>query len=213
MRRRGRGGAPGPADPRVSPTEVPVLWERGEALTRLRQALLTLCDGEHSMCQVASERGIFCRGFGRWNASEFDRRWRFAIGRSTHLSRAQMEEFANVWQLSEQLRQRVSLACDAGHNSPGGCRGWDEFSNADLSRFCADVLGSSVQVVEVDRSGVSPRSVRTIRHPLAAVSRWSGEATARASGPAGPCHQGSALGEIPLERGIAEIASSRVPEL
>lgn len=179
--------------------EVSVLWERGEAITRLRQALLTLCDGEHSICQVASERGIFCRGFHRWNASEFDRRWRFAIGRSTHLSRAQMEEFANVWQLSEQLRQRVTLACDAGANGPGGCRGWGEFSNADLSRFCADVLGLSVQVVETDSSDVLPDSEETIGLPLTVVSGLAGEARA--------------VGKARLERGFGKVASNRVPEL
>lgn len=194
----------------MSPIEISVLWERGEAVTRLRQALLTLCDGEHSMCQVAAERGFFCRGFRRWNASEFDRRWRFAIGRSTHLSRAQMEEFANVWQLSEQFRQHVALACDTGRNGPGGCRGWDEFSNADLSRFCADVLGSSVQVVEVDKPGVSPRSKKTIRLPLPGHSRWGGEVPTHASGPVAPSHQARAIGMPPLER---ETAGKRVPEL
>ena len=122
-------------------------WSRDEAIGRLRDALLQLADDEHSMCQIAAERNIFCRGFGRWNAGEFDRRWRNAIGRSTHLSRAQMEEFANLWQLSEQLRQRVSLACDANSGGLGGCRGWDEFSNGDISRFCADVLVRSVDVV------------------------------------------------------------------
>jgi hypothetical protein len=165
----------------------------------LRQALLTLCDGEHSMCQVAAERGIFCRGFRRWNASEFDRRWRFAIGRSTHLSRAQMEEFANVWQLSEQLRQRVALACDAGVNGPGGCRGWNEFSNADLSRFCADVLGLSVQVVETDTPDVLPGSKETIRLPLASATRFTGKTPS--------------AGKARLEREAAETASRRLLEL
>ena len=153
------------------PKEASLLWERGEAIASLRKALLALADGEHSICQVAAERGIFCRGFRRWNASEFDRRWRFAIGRSTHLSRAQMEEFANVWQLSEQLRQHVPLACDAGANGPGGCRGWAEFSNADLSRFCADVLGLSVQVVEFDEHGVSS--------DIRKMSKISGKASSR----------------------------------
>jgi len=176
-----------------------MLWQRGEAVARLRRALLALADSEHSICQVAAERGIFCRGFRRWNASEFDRRWRFAIGRSTHLSRAQMEEFANVWQLSEQLRQRVALACDAGANGPGGCRGWGEFSNADLSRFCSDVLGLSVQVVETDSLDVLPVSKETIGLPLTVVSRFAGEARA--------------VGKARLERGFAEVASNRVPEL
>jgi hypothetical protein len=123
------------------------VWNRPEAIARLRAALLPLTDDEHSMCQVAAQRGVFCRGFRRWNASDFDRRWRSAIGRSTHLSRAQMEEFANLWQLSEQIRQRVAFACDARAKCPGACRGWDEMSNADLCRFCADILGKDVQVV------------------------------------------------------------------
>jgi hypothetical protein len=127
----------------VAETEA---WSRREAIARLRAALLALADDEHSMCQVAAERGVFCYGFRRWNASEFDRRWRCAIGRSTHLSRQQMEDFANLWQLAEQVRQRVSLACDAKPTREGTCRGWDEFSNADISRFCADLLGKDVLI-------------------------------------------------------------------
>ncbi len=123
-------------------------WPRGHAIARLREALLKLTDDEHSLCQVAGDRGIFCHGFRRWNAREFDDRWRNAIGRSTHLSRAQMEEFANLWQLAEQIRHGVTLACDARVAERGTCRGWDEFSNADLSRFCSDILGKSIEVVE-----------------------------------------------------------------
>jgi len=100
------------------------------------------------MCQVAADRGIFCHGFRRWDAREFDRRWKNAIGRSSHLTRPQMEEYANLWQLAEQLRRGVSLACDTRTRGPGPCRGWDEFSNADLSRFCADLLGRNVVVTE-----------------------------------------------------------------
>jgi hypothetical protein len=123
-------------------------WSRPQAIGKLREALVRLTDDEHSMCQVAAERGIFCHGFRRWNASEFDRRWRNAIGRSTYLTRSQMEEFANLWQLAEQIRRGVALACDARTDGRGGCRGWDEFSNADLSRFCADVLGENIVVTE-----------------------------------------------------------------
>jgi hypothetical protein len=122
------------------------VWSRSEAIARLRAALLALTDEEHSICQVAAQRGIFCHGFRRWNVSEFDRRWRGAIGRSTHLTRAQMEEFANLWQLSEQIRQRVAFACDAKTQGGNTCRGWEEFSNADLARYCADVLGKNVGV-------------------------------------------------------------------
>jgi hypothetical protein len=126
----------------------PELLSRAEAISRLREALLKLTDDEHSICQVAAEQGIFCRGFRRWNEGEFDRRWRKYIGRSTHLSRSQMEEYANLWELAEQIRKRVSLACDAQTAACGPCRGWNEFSNAELARFCNDVLGENVDVVE-----------------------------------------------------------------
>ncbi|HKA36082.1 MAG TPA: hypothetical protein VKH43_04635 [Thermoanaerobaculia bacterium] len=129
-------------------SDAAAVWSRPKAISRLRETLLRLADDEHSMCQVAADRGIFCHGFRRWGPREFDRRWRNAIGRSTHLTRAQMEEFANVWQLAEQIRNGVSLACDTRTRTGGPCRGWEEFSNAELARFCADLLGENVVVTE-----------------------------------------------------------------
>lgn len=112
---------------------------RQVAIQRLRCALIPIA-GNRSMCRVAAECGIFCRGFRRWQDREFDRRWRHAIGRSTHLSREQMERFADVWQLTEQLCQGVALACDEkpGPNSP--CQGWAEFSDEDLARFRRELV-------------------------------------------------------------------------
>ena len=155
----------------MSALAAPEVWPRPEAIARLRAALLALTDEENSICQVAGKLGIFCRGFRRWNASEFDRRWRGAIGRSTHLTRAQMEEFANLWQLGEQIRQRVAFACDAKTEPGGRCRGWEEFSNADLARFCADVLGQNVEVV----TRASQETVSASGTPSLTDEAWSEE--------------------------------------
>ena len=130
------------------PECAPRVWTRPEAIARLRAHLLPMTDEESSLCRVAGERSFFCFGFSRWNASEFDRRCRDFIGRSTHLTRAQMEEYANLWQLTEQSRCRVALACDAAALGRGPCRGWNEFSNDELARFCCDLLGDDVEVVE-----------------------------------------------------------------
>ena len=124
------------------------VWSRPEAISRLRDHLLAMTDGENSLCRVAAEQGIFCRGFRRWSVPEFDRRWRDFIGRSTHLSRSQMEEYANLWQLTEQVACGIALACDRAETAPAPCRGWNEFSNAVLGQFCADLLGENVDVVE-----------------------------------------------------------------
>ena len=100
------------------------------------------------MCHVAAKLGIFCRGFRRWSDGEFLRRWTKVIGRSTHLTRAQLERIADLWQLSEQLRLRVPLACDAQTTGNRACRGWYEFSNKDLERCCDEILGQDVVVDE-----------------------------------------------------------------
>ena len=107
-----------------------------------------MTDDDKSLCRVAAETGLFCGGFRRWSVPEFDRRWRDFIGRSTHLTRSQMEEYANVWQLTEQVARGVALACDTAGTAPAPCRGWNEFSNAVLGQFCADLLGENGAVVE-----------------------------------------------------------------
>lgn len=114
---------------------------RGQMVERLRRALHAIVDPDVSICRTAGERGIFCRGFRRWGAADFDRRWRKPIGRSTHLTRDQMEQFADLWQLTEQMRCGVPLACDAANGPGSPCRGWDEFSDEDLARFCSELTG------------------------------------------------------------------------
>ena len=122
------------------------VWTRPEAIDRLRVALLAICGGERTMCRAAAAEGIFCHGFRRWPESEFHDRWKRHIGTSTHLTRNQMEELADLWQLSEQVSRRDSLICDSQTAFPGACRGWNEFSDADLEAFCLDILALRVTI-------------------------------------------------------------------
>jgi len=128
------------------PPEPPVLLTRTQAIAALRRRLERLGDGEHSTCHVAAERGIFCRGFGRWNDHEFHHRWRPVLGASTHLNRSQIERLADVWELCEQVACRVRVTCDARAASPGPCRGWLEFSDAELAHFCAELMDCPVVI-------------------------------------------------------------------
>jgi hypothetical protein len=144
----------------------PVVWSRDQAVAALGRCLDRLGDGEHSTCQIAAERGIFCRGFRQWDDHEFHRRWKPVLGESTHLSRSQIERLADLWELSEQLAQHVRLTCDARAASPGPCRGWFEFSNEALARFCAELLGRDV-IVQTAQSDTNasrpPEPVREIK--------------------------------------------------
>ncbi len=126
---------------------APSVMTRDEAICKLRRCLSVLCDEDHTLCQVAAERGIFCRGFRRWDDHEFHLRWKAVLGQSTHLSRPQIELLADLWQLSEQIRCHVGLACDTRTAGGGPCRGWDEFSNESLARFCTELLGGEAVVV------------------------------------------------------------------
>jgi len=121
---------------------------REEAIDRLRVGLLRLSDGENSMCEVAARLGIFCRGFRRWPDGEFLRVWMRSMGVTTHLNRSQMERLADIWQLTEQLRLRIPIACDA-RLACGPCRGWNEFSDSQLELHCADVLGQNVAIAAI----------------------------------------------------------------
>ena len=84
----------------------------------------------------------------RWHEAKFHRKWKFVLGQSTYPTRAQMERLANIWQLSEQIRCRVGLACDAQTIAHGPCRSWHEFSNELLARSYGEVLGRNVIVLE-----------------------------------------------------------------
>ena len=103
------------------------------------------------MCAVAADFGIFCHGFRRWPDDAFHRGWSKAVGRSNHLSRAQMERLADIWLLTEQLRLHTSFACDLAAAGGGACRGWNGFSNASLERCCDEILGRNVAIVETDQ--------------------------------------------------------------
>jgi len=146
-----------------------------EAIAKLRDSLVKLAGEERSMCRVAAEQGIFCRGFRLWHDAEFDRRWRGLLGRSNHLSRAQMERLADIWQLAEQVQQRVPLICDAQAAAPGACCGWDEFGNEAIARFCGELLGEEVAVV--DDKEKAPR-MTGVMGAASARSHPSGHGTA-----------------------------------
>ena len=129
-------GRPGP----------PLVLTRDRTIDALRRRLERLGDGEHSTCHVVAERGIFCRGFRRWDDHEFHRRWAPVLGQSTHLTRPQIERLADLWELCEQVGRRVRVACDARAAAPGPCRGWCEFSNEALGILCSELLGRPVSV-------------------------------------------------------------------
>jgi hypothetical protein len=119
---------------------------RETAVARLRRNLIALSEEGKSVCRLAAEKGIFCRGFLRDSDDELCFRYAAAIENDAQLTRAELEERANAWQLERQQQEGTLLCCDVQYMGYETCRAWDEFSNEELSTFCAEMLGENVHV-------------------------------------------------------------------
>jgi hypothetical protein len=126
------------------PTQVAV--PRSEAVALLRNELLKITDDDNSICKVASERGIFCHGFQRNSDGGLRRCYAWLDKRRPGMSRAELEDLANTWQLARQEVDQLPLACDVQQKEHDSCGGWDDFSNEDLSRFYHDLTGRDLVV-------------------------------------------------------------------
>ena len=119
---------------------------RETAVARLRRKLIDLQEEGKSVCRIAAEKGIFCRGFHRDSDDELRYRYAAAIENASELTRAELEERANAWQLARKNREGTLLCCDVHFMRYETCRAWDDFSNEELSRFCAEMLSEKVRV-------------------------------------------------------------------
>ncbi len=131
----------------LQPETGPRTIRRADAIASLRTALLTLTDDEHSMCQVASDRGILCHGFRHFTDDELRASYDWLVRKNPTVTRAELESMANLWQLARQVLEGVPLACDVQRIEHDTCKGWDDFTNEQLEQYLRDVAGESVIVV------------------------------------------------------------------
>ena len=119
---------------------------REAAIGRIRRALIGMAEQGKSACQIAAEKNILCHGFQRDTDDEL--RWRYAdrIPGAAEMSRAELESCANTWQIERQRREGTLLCCDAQFMTYETCRGWDDFTNDELARFCRELSSERVQV-------------------------------------------------------------------
>lgn len=124
----------------------PELVSRSELVERLRLALTSLTDSETSICKAAAERGIFCRGFAREADQQLRRKYDWIVRKRPGMSRAELEQVANDWQLAQQQVHSAGLACDVQARLHDTCGGWDDFSNDDLAKFYTQLTGRQIFV-------------------------------------------------------------------
>ena len=119
---------------------------RNELVERLRVVLAELTNEDTSICKAAAERGIFCRGFARYGDPQLRRKYDWIVRKHPGMSRPELEQVANDWQLAQQHVHDAPFACDVQQRLHDTCGGWDDFSDDDLARFYADLTGKQVRV-------------------------------------------------------------------
>lgn len=120
---------------------------RAEAIQRLREKYVGMIDEENSICKVAAEKGIFCRGFKHYTDVDLRRRYDWIDRRRKSMSREELEDIANRWQLARQEVEEAPIACDVQQKVHDTCGGWDDFSNDDLAHFWTELTGQTITVV------------------------------------------------------------------
>lgn len=119
---------------------------RNELVERLRLALSELTDEDTSICKAAAARGIFCRGFARYGDQQLRRKYDWIVRKRPGMSRPELEQVANDWQLAQQQVHDAPTACDVQAKVHDTCMGWDDFTNEQLASFMKELTGREVLV-------------------------------------------------------------------
>lgn len=126
----------------------PITISRTAAIAMLRDALGRIAGPDASICKVAAERGIFCRGFRRDDEAGLRARYKWIDERRPGLSLNDLEDLGDRWQLARQELHQLPTACDVQAEEHDTCGGWDDFSAEELSRFIFEVAKKRVVVSE-----------------------------------------------------------------
>ena len=123
---------------------------REEVIDRLRSAMQGWQDDEHSLCQVAAEKGLFCRGFAQWKFGELKERYPQIVRSRPALTRDELEELANRWQLARQAVTGERTSCDVQRHEEHfqQCQGWDQFDDRQLELFHEEICEEPVEIVQ-----------------------------------------------------------------
>ncbi|HXH42037.1 MAG TPA: hypothetical protein VNN08_25660 [Thermoanaerobaculia bacterium] len=124
----------------------PETLTRSGAIDLLRAELMKLAGDDASICKIAAEKNIFCRGLHRHSDAELRRQFPWISAKNPRMPRAEMEDLLDRWQLARQEVDQLPTACDVQQREHDGCRGWDDFSDEELSRFCLELAGRKVVV-------------------------------------------------------------------
>lgn len=123
----------------------PEYISRPALIAALREEL-TRRAGEMSICKLAAQSGIFCKGFRRYSDAELRERYGWISKKNPDMPRAELEEVADRWQLARQDVLGAMTSCDVQQLEHDACGGWDDFRDDQLAGFLRELTGRNVVV-------------------------------------------------------------------
>jgi hypothetical protein len=102
--------------------------------------------GDMSICKLAAKTGVFCKGFRRYSDAQLTERYDWIASKNPEMTRGELEEIADRWQLARQDVLGTSTSCDTQQLEHDTCGGWDDFTDADLVRFLRELTGRTVVI-------------------------------------------------------------------
>lgn len=120
---------------------------RPNLIVALREELSRRARGEMSICRLAAETGVFCKGFRRYTDDQLREHYPWIAKKNPDAPREELEAIADRWQLARQDVVGVKTSCDVQQLEHDACGGWDDFSNAELARFLFELTGRKVEVM------------------------------------------------------------------
>lgn len=119
---------------------------RAEAIASIRKQLLTMADKDHSVCEVATRKGIFCRGFQQDSTRDLFKKYAWLVKALKIRSRAELEKYADLWQVARQEVRDMACACDVQTIERDTCLGWDTFPDEKLAEYYAELCGEKIHI-------------------------------------------------------------------
>lgn len=131
---------------KTSITTKPDYLSRPTLIVALREELSRRAHGEMSICRLAAETGVFCKGFRRYTDAQLRERYEWISKKDPDAPREELESVADRWQLARQDVLGAATSCDVQQLEHDACGGWDDFSNDELARFLLQLTGRKVEV-------------------------------------------------------------------
>lgn len=113
---------------------------RSDLIATLRDELSRRA-GDMSICKLAAQTGVFCKGFRRYSDDELKARYGWIARKNPDASRQELEEIADRWQLAREDVLGAKTSCDVQQLEHDTCGGWDDFSDEDLAKFLRELTG------------------------------------------------------------------------